>query len=530
MDPAVQQRSQKETRSGRRAFMGAWLPREGVGTLFIVLVVLAWCWALFYLVVRTRLPIPVDLAIVDTVHVYVGVVSLAFLASLLATGQVPPVDAPGKPPWVGGSLLVLYLALYATGAILLLPLGSSISEFLVTTHLLAAVWSVPLTTVYWWRSRSDFARFFGGSLSRVPARFWLGLAILLLPAAALAVIPRALSPLAETGTGAVWSRVALPGVFLDRMAPSPKGDGIVAGGEGLYLGQADGRWRRLNFPAELVLGLALSAGPTEAYVGTDGGAYAASNLDGPYRKLPLPGHGIHGIVIDPRASSRIWASSREGFWRSDDGGEHWVNASQGLKAPAGSWALGYYRGALYGSDALGVYRWTDGMWERMSEQKYVVSLDPSADGQRLFAASMGEGVQVFDGTRWNVLDEGLAAHGSGAIHVISVTAGNQRMIAATMLDAVAVGTNGERWSGLGSGLSRGAVWRVLDEGGRLLAATDDGVFSYTIKSDAASAGWWTLFAGAVVVGTIGSLSRLRVGDEPRRRGPHRRGQPPPVPR
>src|SRR6184192_2804375 len=192
MDPAVQQRSQKETRSGRRAFMGAWLPVEGAGALFIVLVVLAWCWALFYLVVRTRLPIPVDLAIVDTVHVYVGVVSLAFLASLLGTGQVPPVDAPGKPPWLGGSLLVLYLALYATGAILLLPLGSSISEFLVTTHLLAAVWSVPLGTLYWWRSRSELARFFGGSLPRVPARFWLALAIVLLPAAVLAVIPRAL--------------------------------------------------------------------------------------------------------------------------------------------------------------------------------------------------------------------------------------------------------------------------------------------------------------------------------------------------
>src|SRR5438128_10762716 len=229
MDPAMQQRSQKETRSGRRAFLAAWLPVEGVGTLFIVLVVLAWCSALLYLVARTRLPIPINLAIADTVHVYVGVVSLAFLASLLATGQLPPVDAPGKPPWIGGSLLVLYLTLYATGAILLLPLGSSISEFLVTTHLLAAVWSVPLTTVYWCRSRSDFARFFGGSLPRVPARFWLGLAIVLLPAAVLAVIPRALSPLGETGTGAIWSRVALPGVFIDRMAPSPKGEGIVAG-------------------------------------------------------------------------------------------------------------------------------------------------------------------------------------------------------------------------------------------------------------------------------------------------------------
>src|SRR5439155_14288258 len=96
--------------------------------IFIVLIVLAWCTALFYLVVRTRLPVPINLAIVDTVHVYVGVVSMVFLASMLASGRLPQIDARDKRPWVGGSLLVLYLALYATGAILLLPLGSSISE------------------------------------------------------------------------------------------------------------------------------------------------------------------------------------------------------------------------------------------------------------------------------------------------------------------------------------------------------------------------------------------------------------------
>src|SRR2546426_8241169 len=119
MDPAVQQpRPREQTRSARRAVLGAWLPVESVGTMFIMLVVLAWCSALFYLVVRTRLPVPISLAIVDTVHVYVGVVSFAFLASLLATGQLPSVDRPGKLPWIGGSLLVLYLALYATGAIL----------------------------------------------------------------------------------------------------------------------------------------------------------------------------------------------------------------------------------------------------------------------------------------------------------------------------------------------------------------------------------------------------------------------------
>src|SRR5438128_11396747 len=125
-------------RSARRPALGAWLSVEGVGTLFIVLVVLAWCWALFYLVVRTRLPVPINLAIVDTVYVYVGVASMGFLTSLLASGRLPRIDAPGTPPWVGGSLLVLYLALLATGAILLFSLCSSLDEFLVSTHHTAA--------------------------------------------------------------------------------------------------------------------------------------------------------------------------------------------------------------------------------------------------------------------------------------------------------------------------------------------------------------------------------------------------------
>jgi hypothetical protein len=504
-------------------------PERPVGALFIVFLALAWCSGLLYLVVRTRLPIAIDLAVVDTLHVYVGVASLAFLASLVATGQLPKIDAPGGPAWIGGSLLVLYLALYISGGMLLLPLAAWIREPLVTAHLLSAVWSAPPTTMYVWRSRSRFGQFFGGSLKRVPLGFWLAVAVVLLPAAALALMPRSLSPLAQTGTGGVWSPVGPRGIFLDRLAVSSKGERIVAGGEGLYLAEMGGSWRRLDFPPELVLGLALSAGPTEAYVGTTSGIYAAGRVDGPYRKLSFPGHEVHGIAIDPRAPRTIWLSSREGFWRSDDAGEHWTNASRGLEDPEGSWALGYFRGVLYGSAGLGVYRWTGPDWELSSKQKYVVSLDPSADGERLFAASMGAGIQVFDGRRWRPVDEGLAAHRGDAIHVVSVTAGNERAVAATMLDGVAISNDGETWSGLGAGLSRGTVWRVLDDHGWLLAASDDGLFSYTVNRRDPTGAWWILFAGALSVGTLGSFSRLRAADESGQGAQRRRAQRPPAP-
>lgn len=486
---------------------------SAAGSVFIGLLALAWTSAMLYLVVRTRLPVAINLAIVDTVHIYVGVASMAFFAALVATGRLPRIDAPGKPPWIGGSLLILYLALYATGAILLVPLGAGISRSVVTVHSLAAVWSVPPSAVYYWRARPNLHGLVGGSVQWVRSRYWLGLVIVLLPAVPLTAMPRAMSPLAQAGAGGVWTPSSLRGISLDRMAVSPQGGWLLAGGDGLFLGQAGQGWRRLDFPAELILGLAASPGPTEAYVGTEAGLYAARRVGGPYQKLPLPGREVHGIAVEPGQPSTIWASSRQGIWRSDDSGAHWVNASQGLRAPEASWALSYFQRGLYGSDALGVYRWTGAKWESGSQQKWVVSLDPSADGRRLFASSMGDGIQVFDGKRWHPADDGLASHGGGAIHVVSVTAGNERAIAATMLDGVAIRTDAQFWSGLGSGLSRGAVWRVLDDHGMLLAATDDGLFSYTLTGRSPAGTWWVLLAGVLVAGTVASLSQLRFADE-----------------
>jgi len=499
-----------------------------MGSPFIGLLSLAWTSALLYLVVRTRLPVAINLAVVDTIHIYVGVASMAFFAALLATGELSRVEAPGKPPYIGGSLLLLYLALYATGLILLLPLSARISQAVVTIHSLAAVWSVPPTAVYCWTARSNLGRFLGRSLPWVRSRYWLGFAIVLLPAALLATMPRALSPLAQTGTGGVWTPSSLSGIFLDRMTISPKGGWLLAGGDGLYIGHAGERWRRLDFPAELILGLTASSEPTEVYVGTQAGMYAARRVEGPYEKLPFPGREVHGIALEPGLPGRIWASSRQGFWRSDDSGAHWVNASQGLRAPEGTWALSYFRSVLYGSDALGVYRWTGDDWEPVSQQKWVVSLDLSTDGRRLFASSMGEGIQIFDGKEWHSADDGLAGHDAGAIHVVSVTAGNDRAIAGTMLEGVAIRADSQPWSGLGSGLTRGTVWRVLDDRGTLLAATDVGLFSYRSRSGEPSGTWWVLFASALIAGTVGSLIQLQSADEASRIRRHTRAQPPPA--
>src|SRR5437660_10571185 len=151
--PMNQSLPDKEKRSARPWIPGARLSIGAVGHLLLVLLALAWTSALLYLVVRTRLSVAINLAIVDTVHIYVGVASMAFFAALLATGQLPRVDAPGKPPWISGSLLILYLALYATGVILLVPLGAGISRSVVTVHSLAAVCSVPPSAVSYSRAR-----------------------------------------------------------------------------------------------------------------------------------------------------------------------------------------------------------------------------------------------------------------------------------------------------------------------------------------------------------------------------------------
>ncbi len=479
--------------------------RSDLDTAFLVLAGIAWITGLLYLVVRANLPSPVRLVIVDGLHVYVGVASIVFVIGILAA-EAPGAYETGRVlrqmRWLLGGL---YLVLYGAGALLALPWSGPVRALLIDLHLLAAVWTVVPTGWYLMHGRSETLRHAFASRSRV------ALAMILVPAALVAVVaPRTIAPLTLTGAGAAWRGQGLPQRFIDRLAMSPDGQRLIAAGEGLYVSRPnDQRWLQVAFPPELVLSLALS--PMAAYVGTTNGIYASEQVSGPYRRLPFPSFEVHGIAVESQDPSVIWASSRGGFWLSADGGRGWIPQSAGIRNPNGAWALAFFQGSLFASDSNAVYRWDGARWLPSSDQRFVVSLDPSADGRRLFASSMGQGVRSFDGQTWTESDAGLAGHGGGgAIHVVAITdTPGSRAYAATMLDGVAVSTNrGRDWSPLRAGLPPGSVWRVLEVGHGLLAATDKGIFAYPLDlSPPPDRAWWLVIVGVSLAAAL-AASRL----------------------
>jgi hypothetical protein len=480
--------------------------RSDLGPTFLVLAGIAWATGLLYLVVRANLALPVRLVIVDGLHLYVGVASIVFVIGILAAeapvGAIETGGALRKVRWLLGGL---YLLLYGAGAILALPWSAPVRGFLVALHLLAAVWTVVPTGWYlmhirWATLRHPFA-----------SRSAVALVVIVVPAALIVIIaPRTIAPLTSTGAGAAWRGQGLPQRFIDRMAMSPNANGLIAGGEGLYVSRpSDQLWVQVDFPPELVLSVAMS--PTAAYIGTTHGIYASEQVTGPYRRLPLPSFEVHGIAVDSQAPNVIWASSRGGFWLSADSGRDWIPESAGIQNPTGAWSLAFFQGSLFASDSEAVYRWNGARWLPSSDQRFVVSLDPSADRRRLFASSMGQGVRSFDGHAWTESDAGLAGHGGGgAIHVVAVTdTTRSRAYAATMLDGVAVSTDGgHNWSPLRAGLPPGSVWRVLDVDHRLLAATDSGIFAYPLDPSApAGPAWWLVIVGVSLAAAL-AASRL----------------------
>ena len=496
---------------GRRRNLAAQLSLGALGTSLVLLVSLAWLTGAVYLLVRLNLPSSVQLAALDVVHVYVGVASIAFFAAKVArVGLRKQVD--GVPEllhwhrWVSWSLLVLYSGVYLTGVALLIPFPAPGRQGLANAHLLLSVWAAVPTTWHVWHHRRWALPFVPGLQRQLPGRLLVAASLALVPAAAFVTAPRALSLLAQVGAGNTWTSSALPGVFLDRLERTADGQTLVAGGEGLYARSVQGgNWHRISFPAELVLGLATPKGPAVVYVGTGTGLYAGPAVDGPYRRLPFPAPEVHGIAVDPNDSSTVWASSRRGFWRSVDGGEHWTNASTGIHEPRTAWAITYFDGTLFASDVDAVYRWMGSSWEQSSAQRAVVSLDPTSDG-RLFASSMGQGVEAFINGAWHRSDSGVAANHGGVrvVHVDSITSvGGGRSYAAMMLDGTSTSIDaGQSWTPVGGGLARGAVWRILPVDSDLVAATDHGIYSYRLPVlERPGLFWWlALIATAVLFG------------------------------
>ena len=351
---------------------------------------------------------------------------------------------------------------------------------------------------------------------------------------------------------AAW-RVSAPSVVADRLVEVPaakataaddsRGDGtrtattglLVAAGSGIFVGRvaAGGSisWHERGTlpPADYALGLAAPAsGPVAVYAGTEEGVYAAGSPWGPYRRLPFPGRDVHAIAVDPLDPATLWASSDEGPFVSTDLGRSWRLEAAGMRDPATSWALAYCRPpggvqVLLATDDLGVYLREAGRWVRVSGQRAVVSLDPGPAGS-LYASSMGDGVSVARFARrtpasagaapalalaFAKADSGLPSIDSGpvrGIHVDSVTAApGGAAYAGTMTQGLAVTYDGGRswrqsWPALGGG---GDVWRVLDVGGELVAATDTGILTRSSAQPAGGNGsWWEV---AVAAGLAGCL-------------------------
>lgn len=496
---------------GRSATSALSIGALGVG--LVLLISGAWATAFIYILSRAGLAAPVRLAVIDGLHVFVGMASLTFIAAKVAqVGFRQQVAGVGElllwHRWISWSLLILYSGVYLTGILLLPGWPPPTREALVNAHLITSVWAALPSAWHVWHHRAWAVPYLPYLGDRFPRRFWAGVAVVALPLLVIGAVPRSLGPLSQTGDGSAWTGQGLSGPFLDRMESTPEGHVLVAGGEGLYIRRLPAtQWRRVEFPPQLILALALPRGPVAAYVGTIDGLYAAASSEGPYRKLSLPAVEVHGIAVNPADPAKLWVSSRSGFWSSSDHGQRWVHRVLGIKAPTTAWAVTYYNGAVFGSDGFAVYRWDGTRWQRSSGQAAVVSLDVSTDGQRLFASSMGQGIRTFDGQRWTESDQGVPTHGGGgAIHVTSVTGEKgSRAFAATMLFGVAVSMDGRSWTTLGAGLPRGSVWRVLRVDQGLIAATDNGIYAFALAPVVrAGAGWWvTVVAVAAIAGLLG---------------------------
>lgn len=488
---------------------------------------------LAYLDLQAGLPIPVPMSRIDAVHVASGIGAMAFaicLAVRLRRGR------RNWSRWMNGLLTAaaaLYAGVLVTGVIILFPLPADLADELTHAHLIAAVWAAEPTLALFVElgRRGDLrrprpaptsvregSRTPSGRRGRAVRGGLLGLAALG-PAIVLAVVaPRALSPSAQRGGYRSWTPIG-PRVITDVAMPAPGGGSVIAGGYGLYRVSLDGSSLPLgDFAGQDVLSLLRGSGGS-VYVGTGLGLYRAPALAGPYRRLPLPAGGVHGIAVE---GSRIWASSFYGFWLSGDGGAHWRQVNAGVEYPYLSWALINDGGTVYGSDVSGVYRFAGDRWDRVSSEEGVFTF--SLAGGRLFAAGEGGGVWVrrADG-EWTPSDNGLVSHNQGTlqgIHEFSVTPGaDGRMYGGSMLDGGDVSLDGGgTWSQQWPNLSRdAAVYRILPVGDDLVAATDRGLLVYPLPTTApAGLGWW-----AVLVGATLALSLLTAAALLPRRSDHR---------
>ena len=426
---------------------------DSLGFSLLCAASLAWITGVPYLLVRVGVGLPFRLILVDGIHCYIGVAMAVFLvAKVRRAGWCRSVPAVSEVTlwdrWISLSMAILYSAVMVTGLAALLPFGDDTRTATVNAHLLTAVWAAAPTTWHVVTHRSRLR----AAVSRARQRFGIAAlartVLLVSLAVPLVVAARAVAPLTQDHAGLGWQARG-PQVLLDRLDVAPDGRSIVAGGQGLFVSHDGLQWMEVgdfggSASRTLVIGLHVTN--DAIYVGTSDGLYMAPNVYGPYRRIPSPAQEVHGIEVGPNNPATIWVAAYNGVWMTGDGGAHWTNENAGLADATDSWALRWFHGTLFFSEVTSVERWDGTRWVRSNQQAYVNALDPSADGTKLFATSMGQGITVFDGQSWHTADAGMAEHahaGLSGIHVDSTTdVGGGNIYAGTMVNGIAESRDG----------------------------------------------------------------------------------------
>jgi len=521
--------------------LAARLSIGALGLSLALLVSVAWGTGLVYLATRLGIGSPVRPALVDGVHVYVGLVGGAFLVvKVIRVGLRRHVrDVAGVQAWhrwLSWSLLVLYTAVLVSGVMLLLPIRGTAYGSLVNLHLLTSVWALLPTTWHVWHYRRRALPYLAPR-RRFPGarRYWLALGVAVAPTVALVAAPRAISQLPSLQQGPGWSRAALAGHYLDVVTTTPDGQSLVAAGDALYVSRDGASWSRVVPPAvdpsaggrlspalDIADGHAnheappsaslihsLAIGGDSVYVGTNVGLFGGT-LGQPLRQLAFERNEVFSLAIDPSNAQAIWAATASGPMYSGDGGGTWTRLADGLEHPTNLAAIAYAGERIFASDRTGVFEWSapSRSWELQTGLAQVVALAPADDGVGLYAFSPSNGVELLQNGVWHRLAAPGQPHGheqgnGGHVHLelggLTTVAG--RIYVAGTADGITASADGGRtWTQVAGGMPGAGPDQLTSFHGQLWAGTPTGLYRLPLSDDPApSAPWWA----AVVTAALG---------------------------
>jgi hypothetical protein len=512
-----------------------------LGLGLVLLVSVTWGTGLFYLLARLGSGSPVRLAAVDGIHIYVGVVASIFVAGkVVRVGFGHRVEGvPNVVPWqrwLSWSMLVLYGAVFLTGVLLLLPIHGRPYGDLVQLHLLTSIWALVPTTWHALHYRSRAVPYLRRWTTRIAGRrFWLGLALVLIPVPVLLADAPAVSQLPAVLGGQSWTPVeALNGDYLDAIAQAPDGTVVVAG-DAIYISRDGVVWLHVDVPAYAAATPAggqpaasnphaghehgqpappnpltsLAVGRSEVFAGSSQGLFATT-FDGQIRQVAFPGGGVRGVALDPSDPATLWATSAAGPFVSTDGGRTWSRQADGLARPADVLAVAFLGRDAYVSDGTGVFLWAPGSsaWTRTSSTPSVALLTASPDVDALYASTESTDLQVLADGRWTDLGLPAPLHlHHGVLHGQPAAVGSVdgRLYAAGTPDRVSASADGGwTWTQLGGGLGTVSPNQLIGARGSLWVATSNGLFRFPLAVQrGATPAWWAMVLSfAVGLGVI----------------------------